>query len=133
MDDVQHRAQPPGLELGDERAGVDHAAAAGVQQQGTVAHASQQRGVDQPPRFGGERCKHHDGVRLLDEEGQLLGGMNAVTGMAGDTDHRHAERPKRRLTARPIEPNPTISTVAPCSSRGLASDQRRVRAAVNWP
>ena len=104
VDDVEHGAQAAGFQLAEQRIGVDHAAATRVHEQRAVAHAGEQRGVEEPLGLRRERREQDDGVRLPDEGGQLVAAMHAVPGVAcdaGDGDSEWLEPAPHRLADRP--------------------------------
>lgn len=66
VDHIEHGTQSSGLQLGDERVSVDNSVATSVDQQRTVTHAREQRGIEESGGLGCERCEYHDGVGLFD-------------------------------------------------------------------
>lgn len=70
--DIQGRAQPPGLQLGQQGGGVHHGAAADVHQQRPVTHPGQESLVDQPLGVIGVRQRHDHHFGLRQQRIQLI-------------------------------------------------------------
>ena len=127
---VQHRPQPAAGDLGEQRVGVDHRSARGVDQQRPVAHRRELGGADQAAGGVGQRREQHDrvGVRQQRRRARRCRATPSRAREATPTTVVPSAWSRAR-SSRPIEPMPTTSTVqASRSGRGWRPSQvcRRV-------
>ena len=96
VDDVEHGADAPRLQRGDERRGVGRGAAPGVDVERALAHGRELAGADGAAGGLGERQQVDDDVGLGQQRRQLVGAVDPVARATGDADHLAVEGDEHR-------------------------------------
>jgi len=92
VNDIEHRPQPAGTELGRQRVSVDDCPASGIDQQRTISHALQRVGADQSACGIRKRCEHDDRIGPRQKFPQLVGSVEVPVSVRADTDDPRTQR-----------------------------------------